>query len=53
MKEIWIGVRHIACRGDRKSEYKTVCENLKTLGRKECRWEDNIKMDLRRNGYTG
>jgi hypothetical protein len=39
--------------GERKGAYRALMGNLegrRPLGRSRCRWEDNIKMDLREIG---
>jgi hypothetical protein len=44
----WEG--HIACMGKRRGAHRVLVgkpEGRRPLGRSRCRWEDNIKMDLR------
>jgi hypothetical protein len=44
---------HVACMGAIVNAYKILVENLegkRTLKRPKCRWEDNIRMDLREIG---
>jgi hypothetical protein len=43
----WVG--HVVCMGERTGEYKVSVgrpNGRKPLGRPQCRWEYNIKMDL-------
>jgi hypothetical protein len=45
---------HVARMGERRGAYKALVgkpEGRKPLGRPRCRWEDNIKMDLREVGW--
>jgi hypothetical protein len=47
----WAG--HVACMGERRGVYRALVgkpEGRRPLGRPRCRWEDNIKMDLREVG---
>jgi hypothetical protein len=42
--------------GEEKGVYRVLVgrpEGKKPLGRPRCRWEDNIKMDLRETGIDG
>jgi hypothetical protein len=42
---------HVACLGDKKSAYRILVgrsERNRPLGRPRRRWEDNIKMDLKK-----
>jgi hypothetical protein len=42
--------------GERRGAYRVLVgkpEGRKPLGRSRCRWEDNIKMDLREVGWEG
>jgi hypothetical protein len=44
----WVG--HVACTGEKRNTYKMLVkkpEGKKPFGRLRCRWEDNIKMDLK------
>ncbi|KAJ4429885.1 hypothetical protein ANN_22089 [Periplaneta americana] len=48
----WAG--HVARMGESRNAYKVLVgrpEGKRPLGRPSCRWEDNIKMDLREVGY--
>jgi hypothetical protein len=50
----WAG--HVACMGEGRGVYRVLVgrhEGKRPLGRSECRWEDNIKMDLRERGING
>jgi hypothetical protein len=50
----WAG--YVACMGDRRGAYRDLVgkpEGRRPLGRPRCRWEDNIKMDLREVGWGG
>ena len=53
----WVG--HVARMGERRGVYRVslgIPEGKRPLGRPRCRWEDNIKMDLREVGcgvWTG
>jgi hypothetical protein len=47
---------HVACRGEERSVYRVLVgmpEGKRPLGRPRRRWEDNIKMDLRKIGIDG
>jgi hypothetical protein len=47
----WMG--HVACKGEGRGVYRVSVgkpEGKRPLGRPRCRWEDNIKMDLRETG---
>jgi hypothetical protein len=49
IKSRWAG--HVARMGDKKGVYKVLVgkiEGMRPLGRPRCRWEDNIKKDLRK-----
>ena len=42
--------------GERRGAYRVLVgkpEGRRPLGRSKCRWEDNIKMDLREVGWEG
>jgi hypothetical protein len=44
----WVG--HVACLGEGRGVYRALVgrpEGNRPLGRPRCRWEDNIKLDLR------
>jgi len=46
---------HVARLGDRRGVYKVLVgrpDGKTPLGRPTCRWEDNIKMDLREVGWA-
>jgi hypothetical protein len=48
----WAG--HVARMGERRGVYRVVVgkpEGRRPLGRPRCRWEDNIKTDLREVGW--
>ncbi|KAJ4439145.1 hypothetical protein ANN_15102 [Periplaneta americana] len=48
----WSG--HVARMGESRNSYRVLVgrpEGKRPLGRPRCRWEDNIKMDLREVGY--
>jgi hypothetical protein len=50
----WVG--HVTCMGEGRSVYRVLVgrrEGKRPLGRPRCRWEDNIKMDLREMGIDG
>jgi hypothetical protein len=52
----WAG--HVACMGKKRNAYRILVvksEGKRALGRSRHRWEDYIKMDLRRNrmGWYG
>jgi hypothetical protein len=43
---------HVACMGERRNAYRILVgkpEGKRSLGRRERRWEDNIKIDLKRD----
>jgi hypothetical protein len=49
---MWTG--HVACMGEMRNRYKILVRKpvrKRPLGRTGCRWEDNIKMDLRAIGF--
>ena len=46
---------HVASLGDRRGLYKVLvgrADRKTPLGRPKCRWEDNVKMDLREVGWA-
>jgi hypothetical protein len=48
--------RHVACLGDGRCVYRVLVgmpEGKRPLGRPRHKWEDNIKMDLRKTGVDG
>jgi hypothetical protein len=50
----WAG--HVACMGEGRGVYRVLVgrpEGKRPLGRSTCRWEYNIKMDLREIGING
>jgi hypothetical protein len=50
----WAG--HVARMGEGRGVYRVLVgrpEGKRSLGRLRCRWEDNIKMDLREIGIDG
>jgi hypothetical protein len=50
----WAG--HVARMGERRVAYRALVrkpEGKRPLGRPRCRWEDNIKMDLREVVWGG
>jgi hypothetical protein len=50
----WAG--HVACLGKRRGAYRVWVRNpegRRSVGILRCRWEDNIKMDLRAVGSGG
>jgi hypothetical protein len=50
----WAG--NVARVGEKRIAYTAFVENpegTRQLGRQECRWEDNIKTDLKEIGYQG
>jgi hypothetical protein len=50
----WAG--HVACTGEGGGVYRVLVgrpEGKRPLGRPRCRWENNIKMDLREIGIDG
>jgi hypothetical protein len=47
---------HVACMGEGRGVYRVLVgrpEGKRPLGRPRCRWEDNIKTDLREIGIDG
>ncbi|KAJ4433310.1 hypothetical protein ANN_15569 [Periplaneta americana] len=49
----WAG--HVACIGESRNAYRVLIgrpEGKRPLGRPRCRWEDNIKMDLREDAVS-
>jgi len=49
-------VEHLACMGEGRGIYRVLVGRSKgkrPLGRPRCRWEDNIKLDLREIGIDG
>jgi hypothetical protein len=50
----WAG--HVACMGEERKVYKVLVgkpKGKRPLGRMRCRWEDGIRMDLRKTGCRG
>ncbi|KAJ4443899.1 hypothetical protein ANN_05686, partial [Periplaneta americana] len=50
----WAG--HVARMGESRNAYRVLVgrpEGIRPLGMLKCRWEDNIKIDLREVGYDG
>jgi hypothetical protein len=50
----WAG--HVTCIGEGRGVHRVLVgrpKNKRLLGRPRCRWEDNIKMDLREVGNDG
>jgi hypothetical protein len=50
------GAGHVACMEEGRDVYRVLVgrpEGKRPLGRPRCRWEDNIKMDLREIGING
>jgi hypothetical protein len=50
----WVG--HVVCIGEGRGVYRVLVgrpEGKRPLGRPRCRWEDNVKMDLREMGIDG
>jgi hypothetical protein len=50
----WVG--HVECMGEGRGVYRVLVGRpigKSPLGRPRCRWEDNIKMDLREIGIDG
>jgi hypothetical protein len=48
----WAG--HVACMGEVRGAYNILVgrpEEKRPIGSPRCRWEDNIKMDLRETGF--
>jgi hypothetical protein len=51
---IWAG--HLARVGEKRNAYRILVrkpEGKRPLARPRCRWEDNIKIDLREIGWDG
>jgi hypothetical protein len=51
---IWAG--YVACMGEGRGAYRVLVgrpEGKRPLGRPRCRWEDNIKIELREIGIDG
>jgi hypothetical protein len=49
----WVG--YVACMGEGRGIYRVLVgrpEGKRPLGRPRCRWENNIKMDLRKTGLN-
>jgi hypothetical protein len=45
-------VDHVVCMRKKRSVYNILVGKVKrTLGRPRCRWEDNIRVDLREVGW--
>jgi hypothetical protein len=54
MRKRWAG--HVMCMAETKNAYKILVRRLtrkRSLGTPKCRWEDNIKMDLKEIGCQG
>jgi hypothetical protein len=52
LKMTWTG--HVACTAEKRNAYTVLVGKTKRktqLGRSRCRWEDNIKMDLKDMGW--
>jgi hypothetical protein len=50
----WYWVGHVADMGEGRGVYKVLVgrpKGKRPLGRPRCRWEDNIKLDLRELGF--
>jgi hypothetical protein len=50
----WAG--HVACMREKRNAYRILVgklEGKRPIGRPRCRWENNIKMDLREIGWGG
>jgi hypothetical protein len=50
----WVG--HVACMGEGRGVYGVLVgrpEGKRPLGRPRCRWEDNIKLNIREIGING
>jgi hypothetical protein len=50
----WVG--HVAHMGEKRNAFGILLgkpEGKRPLGRPRCKWEDNIKMDLRETGWGG
>jgi hypothetical protein len=50
----WAG--HVACMGEKRNAYRVLvgkAEGKRPLERPRCRWEDNIKMDLKEKRWGG
>jgi hypothetical protein len=48
--------RACSTNGEKKNAYRVLLgkpEGKRPLGRPRCRWEDNIKMDLKEIGWSG
>jgi hypothetical protein len=43
---------HVACTGEKRNAYR-ILVGKRPLGKPRCRWEDNIRMDLREIGWGG
>jgi len=49
----WMG--HVACMDEKRGVYRILVgkpEGKRPIGRPRCRWEDNIKIDLQRVGWS-
>jgi len=49
-------VKYAVCMGEMRNAYKILVqkpEGKRLLGRPRCRWEDNIRMDLRERNWVG
>jgi hypothetical protein len=54
IKLVWVG--HVAHIEEMRNAYKILAwkpERKRPLGILRCRWEDNIRMDLRETGWEG
>jgi hypothetical protein len=50
----WVG--HVAHMGEKRNAHRILVgkpERKRPPGRPRCRWEDNVKMDLRELGWGG
>jgi hypothetical protein len=50
----WVG--HVMCMGKMRNAYKILVEKPdgnRPLGKPVCKWEDNIRNDLRETGWEG
>ena len=50
----WAG--YVACMGESRGAYRVLVgkpEGRRPLERPKCRWEDNIKIDLKKEAWTG
>jgi hypothetical protein len=44
-------VRHVACLGERRGAYRVLVGKPTPFGRPRHRWEDEIRMDLKKTGW--